>query len=136
MDFLVRLSSWSMKGLSLLVFACLWRYMSEFWSYLIHPQASFLPAFITILVVLSGVVATCGLLFSRRWGFMPLYFFLPALSLFFDFSVLPYPTAWLDAFYYPTVAWIANLSVLFFSVWLLLHLMEEQDQHHQEICSQ
>ncbi len=95
---------------------------------LVHALTSDLfgmvPVLVTILVLISGTVACIGLLRGKKWGFIPLYFYIPAVTLFLQFSLIPFIPNVFPAKYHDIAIIVINGLVLLFSVLLLLRRME------------
>ncbi|SMY33389.1 hypothetical protein PMAL9190_01020 [Photobacterium malacitanum] len=82
------------------------------------------PVIVTLLVLISGVVACVGLLRGQKWGFIPLYFYIPAVTLFLQFSLIPFIPNVFPAKYHDIAIMVINGLVLLYSVLLLLRRME------------
>ncbi|MGF1760387.1 hypothetical protein L4D76_21155 [Photobacterium sagamiensis] len=112
------------KVLAVLVVSCLIRHIDTFTVIFDDNPVSIVPSFIAALVLFSGLGAFAGLLQGYKWGFIPLYFFIPAATLFFDMSLLPFlPDLILPAFRSLVVLAI-NSTVLLYAVFLLLKMMD------------
>lgn len=76
------------------------------------------------LVLLSGILSAIGLLKGRHWGFLPLYFFIPAATMFFNFSMVPFvPLIFPEALRAYVVLGV-NISILLYAVFALLNKMD------------
>ena len=82
------------------------------------------PVSVIILVLISGVIACIGLLLGKKWGFIPLYFYIPAVTLFLQFSLIPFIPNVFPAKYHDIAIMVINGLVLLYSVLLLLRRME------------
>ncbi|MGF1680521.1 hypothetical protein L4D09_02870 [Photobacterium makurazakiensis] len=112
------------KGLAVLVMICLLRYADTFATVMSFKQVGIVPSIIAILVLLSGILASVGLARGRRWGFIPLYFFIPAVTMFFGYSMIPYLPSLVSSDLRPFSVVILNSSVLIFAVVVLLKMMD------------
>ncbi|WEM41736.1 hypothetical protein PTW35_14085 [Photobacterium sp. DA100] len=112
------------KGLAVLVMICLVRYADSFVLIFSLNQVGIVPSFIALLVLLSGIGAILGLSRGNRWGFIPLYFFIPAVTMFFNYSLIPYLPQLVTPEFRSIVIFFLNSSVLLFSVLLLLKMMD------------
>ncbi|MCQ1057054.1 hypothetical protein ACQKPX_08760 [Photobacterium sp. DNB23_23_1] len=112
------------KGLAVLVMICLVRYADSFALIFSLNQVGIVPSYIAILVLLSGVGAILGLGRGNRWGFIPLYFFIPAITMFFNYSIIPYLPQLFSPEFRGMAIFFLNSSVLVFSVLLLLKMMD------------
>ncbi|PSU06413.1 hypothetical protein C9J03_15775 [Photobacterium gaetbulicola] len=112
------------KGLAVLVMICLVRYADNFVLIFSLNQVGIVPSFIALLVLLSGIGAILGLSRGNRWGFIPLYFFIPAVTMFFNYSLIPYLPQLVTPEFRSIVIFFLNSSVLLFSVLLLLKMMD------------
>ncbi|KLV05967.1 membrane protein [Photobacterium aquae] len=110
--------------LAALVVVCLLRYADSFAIIFSFMQLGVVPSMVTALILLSGVFAIVGLCRAHRWGFIPLYFFIPAVTLFFGYSLIPF----LPLLFVPEVRQLvillSNSAVMLFSVMLLLKMMD------------
>ena len=82
------------------------------------------PVSVIILVLISGIIACTGLLLGKKWGFIPLYFYIPAVTLFLQFSLIPFIPNVFPAKYHDIAIMVFNGMVLLYSVLLLLRRME------------
>ena len=112
------------KGLAVLVMICLVRCADIFVLIFSFNQVGIVPSTIALLVLLSGAGAIIGLIRGNRWGFLPLYFFIPAVTLFFNDSLIPYLPQLFSPLNREVVVFALNGSVLLFSVLLLLKMMD------------
>jgi hypothetical protein len=85
---------------------------------------SMIPMSITILVLISGILACIGLFRGKKWGFIPLYFYIPAATLFLQVSLIPFIPNVFPVKYHDIVIIVINGLVLLYSVSLLLRRME------------
>ncbi|UXI00687.1 hypothetical protein [Photobacterium sp. TY1-4] len=115
------------KALALLVMICLIRYLESFALIFSAKQIGIVPWIIAILVLLSGVTAIFGLFRGNQWGFIPLYFFIPAATLFFGMSLIPYLPLLIEPAYRGLAVLAINSGILIYAVWLLLKMMETHD---------
>lgn len=112
------------RVLAVLVILCLIRNIDSFAIIFKYNQVGIVPSIIGILVLLSGVGASIGLLRGKMWGFMPLYFFLPASTLFLGMSILPVLPSLFPISIRSFVVLGLNSVVLIYSVFILLRMME------------
>ncbi|KLV11104.1 MULTISPECIES: hypothetical protein [Photobacterium] len=113
------------KGLAALVVICLIRYADTFAAIFSFKQIGIVPSVIATLVLISGLTAIAGLCRGNRWGFIPLYFFIPAVTMFFGYSLIPYlPQLFQPEFRQPVIVFLNSL-VLIFAVLLLLKMMDD-----------
>ncbi|SJZ32079.1 hypothetical protein [Photobacterium toruni] len=82
------------------------------------------PVSVTILVLSSGILACIGLFRGKKWGFIPLYFYIPAVTLFLQVSLIPFIPDLFPVKYHDIVIMVINGLVLLYSVLLLLRRME------------
>lgn len=112
------------KGLALLVVIFMFRYAETFTTIFSFQQIGIVPSIVAMLVLASGVGAVIGLAQGNRWGFIPLYFFIPAITLFFGYSLIPY----LPHLFRPELRHIViillNSTVMIFAVAVLLKMMD------------
>ncbi|PSW19646.1 hypothetical protein C9I98_12110 [Photobacterium sanctipauli] len=113
------------KGLAVLVAICLLRYAETFVTVVSFNQVGIVPNIIAMLVLLSGISAIVGLGRGDRWGFIPLYFFIPAITMFFGYSMIPYLPSLVSPDLRPFSIVLLNSSVLVFSVLVLLKMMDD-----------
>lgn len=112
------------RVLAIILGACLIYHADTFSSVFTVRTLSVIPLFISSLIFIAGGLAVAGLWLKKLWGYIPAYFFIPAITMFSDISILP-----LLPKLFPTdfQAWsivVSNLGVLLFSVWSLLHKMK------------
>ncbi|WP_299015832.1 hypothetical protein [uncultured Photobacterium sp.] len=112
------------KALAALVIICLLRYFDTFAILFGFNQVGIVPSIIAMLVLLSGLLAISGLMRGRKWGFIPLYFFIPAVTMFFKFSLIPYLPSLVDPEYRRITIVALNSGVLVYAVLLLLRMMD------------
>lgn len=112
------------RCLAALVIICLLRYLDTFAMIYSFKQVGIVPSIIAMLVLLSGLLAITGLLRGNTWGFLPLYFFIPAATMFFGFSLIPYIPMLIGPEYRSLVIVVINSSVLIYAVFLLLRMMD------------
>lgn len=112
------------QGLAALVIICLLRYFETFAAIFSFKQVGIVPSIIAMLVLLSGLSAIAGLVRGDKWGFIPLYFFIPAATMFFGFSLIPYIPLLIEPEYRSLVVVAINSSVLIYAVFLLLRMMD------------
>ncbi|MCW8328068.1 hypothetical protein MD588_04535 [Photobacterium sp. SDRW27] len=112
------------QGLAALVIICLLRYFDTFAVIFSFKQVGIVPSIIAMLVLLSGLSAIAGLMRGDKWGFIPLYFFIPAATMFFGFSLIPYIPSLIEPEYRRLVIIAINSSVLIYAVFLLLKMMD------------
>ncbi len=79
-----------------------------------------IPATIMAITYISGLLAVVGLLMQRTWGYLPVLFFIPSLTLFsgmfsFDSNGLPFQDF---------ILILSNISVFIFAAWGLMQKME------------
>ncbi|ELR65225.1 hypothetical protein C942_01797 [Photobacterium marinum] len=120
------------KGLAVLVVICLLRYFDTFAVIFSFNQVGIVPSIVAILVLLSGVLATVGLIRGQMWGFIPLYFFIPAVTLFFKFSLIPFLPSLVEPEYRRIAIVALNSIVLVYAVLLLLRMMDSEVIVHTE----
>ena len=85
---------------------------------------SMVPMSVTILVLISGILACIGLFRGKKWGFIPLYFYIPAATLFLQVSLIPFIPNIFPVKHHDIVIMVINGLVLLYSVSLLLRRME------------
>ena len=112
------------KVLAVLVVSCLFRYIDTFTVIFDDNPVSIVPSFIAALVLFSGLGAFAGLLQGYKWGFIPLYFFIPAATLFFDMSLIPFLPDLIPLAFRSLVVLVINSTVLLYAVLLLLKMMD------------
>jgi hypothetical protein len=112
------------QGLAALVIICLLRYFDTFAVIFSIKQVGIVPSIIAMLVLLSGLFAIAGLLRGYKWGFIPLYFFIPAATMFFGISLIPYLPLLIEPEYRSLMVIAINSSVLVYAVFLLLRMMD------------
>ncbi|MGF1716886.1 hypothetical protein [Photobacterium chitinilyticum] len=112
------------QGLAALVVICLLRYLDTFAVIFSINQVGIVPSIIATLVLLSGVSAIAGLVRGDMWGFIPLYFFIPAATMFFGFSLIPYLPLLIEPEYRRLLVIAINSCVLLYAVFLLLRMMD------------
>jgi len=112
------------QGLAALVSICLIRYFDTFAVIFRFKQVGIVPSIIAMLVLLSGLSAIAGLVRGDKWGFIPLYFFIPAATMFFGFSLIPYLPSLIEPDYRQLGIVAINSGVLFYAVYLLLRMMD------------
>ncbi|MGF1725063.1 hypothetical protein [Photobacterium nomapromontoriensis] len=112
------------KLLAALVVICLLRYADTFATIFSFQQVGIVPSFIASLVLISGISAIIGLLCGRYWGFIPLYFFIPAITMFFGYSLIPYLPQLVSPEFRQVVIVAFNSAVMLFAVLLLLKMMD------------
>ncbi len=82
------------------------------------------PIGVTVLVLISGILACVGLFLGKKWGFIPLYFYIPAATLFLQVSLIPFIPNVFPAKHHDIAIMVINGLVLLYSVLLLLRRME------------
>lgn len=82
------------------------------------------PMIVTVLVLVSGTLACIGLFRGEKWGFIPLYFYIPAVTLFPQLSLIPFVPNVFPAKYHHIAMMVINGLILLYSVLLLLRRME------------
>ena len=112
------------RGLAVLVFICLLRYVDTFAAVFSFQQVGIVPGIIAMLVLFSGLLAIAGLVRGNKWGFLPLYFFIPAATMFFGFSLVPFLPMVIEPEYRSLVVVAMNSCVLIYAVFLLLRMMD------------
>ncbi|CAG19205.1 hypothetical protein [Photobacterium profundum] len=112
------------KVLAVLVATCLLRYVDSFTVIFSYNQVGIVPSIIAILVLISGVCAIVGLFRSMMWGFIPLYFFIPATTMFFGISIIPFLPSLISPEFRSIAVLTLNSIVLLFAVFLLLRMMD------------
>ncbi|MEC6796057.1 hypothetical protein VXS03_03210 [Photobacterium sp. S4TG1] len=85
---------------------------------------SMVPMSITVLVLISGILACIGLFRGKKWGFIPLYFYIPAATLFLQVSLIPFIPNIFPVKHHDIAIMVINSLVLLYSVSLLLRRME------------
>ncbi|MEC6906052.1 hypothetical protein [Photobacterium piscicola] len=85
---------------------------------------SMVPMSITVLVLISGILACIGLFRGKKWGFIPLYFYIPAVTLFLQVSLIPFIPNIFPVKHHDIAIMVINGLVLLYSVSLLLRRME------------
>ncbi|UTV27130.1 hypothetical protein [Photobacterium atrarenae] len=118
------------KALALLVMISLIRYLDSFALIFSAKHVGIIPWIIALLVVLSGITAIFGLFRGNKWGFIPLYFFIPGATLFFGMSLIPYLPLLIEPAYRGMAVVAINCGILIYAVWLLLRMMERHDLHY------
>ena len=123
------------RGLAGLVLVCLLRYFDTFAVVLSVKQVGIVPDIIAMLVLLSGLLAIVGLMRGNKWGFIPLYFFIPAATMFFGFSLVPYLPMLIGPEYRSLMVLTINSCVMVYAVFLLLRMMDtnvilQTDKYH------
>ena len=63
------------RGLAVLVFICLLRYVDTFAAVFSFQQVGIVPGIIAMLVLFSGLLAIAGLVRGNKWGFHPILFY-------------------------------------------------------------
>ena len=112
------------KGLAALVVLFLIRYIDTFTTIFSFQQVGIVPNIVAVLVLASGLSAIIGLGQGNRWGFIPLYFFIPAITLFFGYSLIPYLPHFFRPEFRHIVIILLNSTVMLFAVVLLLKMMD------------
>ncbi|MCP4955259.1 MAG: hypothetical protein GY919_06500 [Photobacterium aquimaris] len=112
------------KLLAVLVVIGLIQHIETLVNALRYDLFGMVPVIVTLFVLTSGVVACVGLFRGEKWGFIPLYFYIPAATLFLQFSLIPFIPSFFPAKYHDIAIMIINSLVLLYSVLLLLRRME------------
>jgi hypothetical protein len=112
------------KILAVLVATCLLRYIESFRVIFSYNQVGIVPSLVAILVLISGVFAIVGLFRGMMWGFIPLYFFIPAATMFFNISVIPFLPSLVSPEFRSIAVLTLNSIVLLYAVFLLLRMMD------------
>jgi hypothetical protein len=112
------------KILAVLVATCLLRYVDSFTVIFSYNQVGIVPSIVAMLVLLSGIFATTGLFRGMMWGFIPLYFFIPAATMFFGISIIPFLPSLISPEFRSIAVLTLNSIVLLFAVFLLLRMMD------------
>ncbi len=80
-----------------------------------------IPAIIMLITLISGVVALVGLYKKETWGYIPVLFFIPALTLFS--GVLNLGTGGEELIKNSAILLI-NISAFLFCAWCLMQKMD------------
>ncbi|MGF1874875.1 hypothetical protein L4D77_06010 [Photobacterium frigidiphilum] len=112
------------KVLAVLVATCLLRYVDSFTVIFSYNQVGIVPSIVAILVLISGICAITGLFRGMMWGFIPLYFFIPAATMFFGISIIPFLPSLISPEFRSITVLTLNSIVLLFAVFLLLRMMD------------
>lgn len=112
------------KVLAVLVATCLLRYIESFTVIFSYNQVGIVPSIVAMLVLLSGICAITGLFRGMMWGFIPLYFFIPAATMFFGISIIPFLPNLISPEFRSIAVLTLNSIVLLFAVFLLLRMMD------------
>ncbi|WP_305818014.1 hypothetical protein [Photobacterium leiognathi] len=112
------------KVLSLLVALSLFRQADLFKHLFSDSLIAIVPDIILLLVFISGVLACIGLFKEAKWGFIPLYFYIPATTMFMKLSLIPYLPDLISITYRGHMILAINSLVLIYSVFLLLRRMD------------
>jgi hypothetical protein len=112
------------KVLAVLVATCILRYVDSFTVIFSYNQVGIVPSIVAILVLMSGICAIVGLFRGMMWGFIPLYFFIPAATMFFGISIIPFLPSLISHEFRSIAVLTLNSIVLLFAVFLLLRMMD------------
>ncbi|PSU47510.1 hypothetical protein C9J12_14680 [Photobacterium frigidiphilum] len=112
------------KVLAVLVATCLLRYVDSFTVIFSYNQVGIVPSIVAVLVLISGICAIAGLFRGMMWGFIPLYFFIPAATMFFGISIIPFLPSLISPEFRSITVLTLNSIVLLFAVFLLLRMMD------------
>lgn len=112
------------KVLAVLVATCLLRYVDSFTVIFSYNQVGIVPSIVAMLVLISGICAITGLFRGMMWGFIPLYFFIPAATMFFGISIIPFLPSLISPEFRSITVLTLNSIVLLFAVFLLLRMMD------------
>ncbi|KPA52714.1 hypothetical protein [Photobacterium lucens] len=112
------------KILALLVALSLFRQANLFEHFFSDSPIAIVPDIILCLVFISGLLACIGLFKEAKWGFFPLYFYIPATTMFLKLSFIPYLPDLVPITYRGHTILAINSLVLIYSVFLLLRRMD------------
>ncbi|PSV28657.1 MULTISPECIES: hypothetical protein [unclassified Photobacterium] len=115
--------------LAVLVALSIFRQFDRFDQFFTTSQIVIVPNIIVLLVLFSGVLAIIGLLKGQKWGFLPLYFYIPAATMFLNISIIPILPELVLSIYRNQVILGLNSVVLVYSVFLLLRRMDRNLLH-------
>ncbi|PSV33490.1 MULTISPECIES: hypothetical protein [unclassified Photobacterium] len=115
--------------LAVLVALSIFRQFDRFDQFFTTSQIVIVPNIIVLLVLFSGVLAIIGLLKGQKWGFLPLYFYIPAATMFLNISIIPILPELVPSVYRNQVILGLNSVVLVYSVFLLLRRMDRNLLH-------
>ncbi|PSV39246.1 MULTISPECIES: hypothetical protein [unclassified Photobacterium] len=115
--------------LAVLVALSIFRQFDRFDQFFTTSQIVIVPNIIVLLVLFSGVLAIIGLLKGQKWGFLPLYFYIPAATMFLNISIIPILPELVPSIYRNQVILGLNSVVLVYSVFLLLRRMDRNLLH-------
>ncbi|MBD1555979.1 hypothetical protein HC752_03445 [Vibrio sp. S9_S30] len=79
-----------------------------------------IPATIMALTYISGLLAVAGLWRQRTWGYLPVLFFIPSLTLFS--GVLSFDGSGL--LFQDFILMLANIGLFLFAAWGLMQKMD------------
>lgn len=125
-------STLALRVLGCIVTVCLLRNIDAFVLAFSYNQLGIVPVVIAVLVLMSGVLACVGLLNGRHWGFLPLYFFIPAATMFFSFSLVPFVPLFFPVEIRAYIVLALNISILLYAVFLLLKKMDSPIDLHSQ----
>ncbi|EAS63885.1 hypothetical protein C0W92_04355 [Photobacterium angustum] len=117
------------KILAVLVALSIFRQIDRFDQFFSSSQIVIVPNIIVFLVLFSGVLAIIGLLKGQKWGFLPLYFYIPAATMFLKISIIPIVPELVPSIYRNQMILGLNSVVLVYSVFLLLRRMDRNLLH-------
>ena len=112
------------KLLAVLVIISLIQHIEIIINALRFDVLSMVPVGVTIVVLISGILACVGLFLGEKWGFILLYFYIPATTLFLHVSLIPFIPNIFPTQHHDIVMMVINGLVLLYSVLLLLRRME------------
>lgn len=115
--------------LAVMVALSIFRQIDRFDQFFSTSQIVIVPNIIVLLVLFSGVLAIIGLLKGQKWGFLPLYFYIPAATMFFKISIIPIVPELAPSIYRNQMILGLNSVVLVYSVFLLLRRMDRNLLH-------